>query len=40
VGLDVPAEAEKNGIMEKFLKDFGYVYVEETQNSVYQHFLR
>ena len=40
VGIDIPAEAETDGQVESFLKQIGHSYVEETDNPVYQHFLR
>lgn len=40
IGIDVPKEAEEDGTLLNFLNSFGYSYCEETQNTVYQHFLR
>jgi hypothetical protein len=40
IGIDVPHEAEENGDLGKFLASCGCNFVEETNNPVYQHFLR
>lgn len=40
VGLDVPEAQEKAGILGQFLSNVKYQFVEETENPVYQHFLR
>ena len=40
IGLDVPEEQERAGMLNEFLSAVKYQFVEETENPVYQHFLR
>jgi threonine dehydratase len=40
IGMDIPPEAEADGSLQLFLKSLGFSFVEETNNTVYQHFLR
>ncbi|KAI3634469.1 hypothetical protein MIR68_007380 [Amoeboaphelidium protococcarum] len=40
VGLNVPNWDEDQGLLAKFLAELNYPYTEETQNEVYDHFLR
>ena len=40
VGLEIPPSDEQDGSLQKFLKDFNYEFVDETKNTMYQHFLR
>lgn len=40
IGMDVPKESETSGELAKFLQQFGYSYVDETKNPVYDYFLQ
>lgn len=40
IGINVDTWDEEQGLLQKFLQQVNYEYVEETGNPVYEHFLR